>query len=127
MNLRYLFLISILVTACVFPSLALADESKEFKKYKALCDRGDAKACAVLGAMYYEGTGVTKDDAQAVALFRKACDGGSAPGCFNLGVMYEDGNGVTKDVAQAVAFYRKACDGRSPMGCSPSLMSAKRR
>jgi len=52
MNLRYLLLISTLVTACVFPRLALADESQEVKTYKAQCDRGDAGGCNNLGVMY---------------------------------------------------------------------------
>jgi len=52
MNLRYLLLISTLVTACVFPSLALADESQQVKTYKALCDRGVASGCHNLGVMY---------------------------------------------------------------------------
>jgi len=52
MNLRYLFLISILVTACVFPGLALADESQEVKTYRAQCDKGDAAGCFNLGVNY---------------------------------------------------------------------------
>jgi len=81
MKLRFLCVVISLLTACVFPSLALADESQEVKTYKAQCDQGRALACAVLGAMYDEGTGVKKDVAQAVAFYRKACDGRSPMGC----------------------------------------------
>jgi len=58
MKLRYLFLISTPVTACVFPSLALADAFQEVKTYRAQCDRGEAAGCFNLGLMYYEGKSV---------------------------------------------------------------------
>jgi len=80
MNLRYLLLISILVTACVFPGLALADESQEVKNYIAQCDKGEAIECNNLSAMYGKGEGVTQDSVQAIKLYRKACDEGNATG-----------------------------------------------
>jgi len=58
MNLRYLLLISTLVTACVFSSCSRAGETtniKQPKDYKAQCDRGDTKACFSLGVLYQDG------------------------------------------------------------------------
>jgi len=130
MNLRYLLLISILVTACVFSSCSRAEEttnSKDPKVLKAQCDRGDAKACLSLGAMYNEGTGVTQDFAQAVEFYRKACDGGSALGCDNLGVRYELGMGVKQSNTDALNYYGKACDLKDENGCEYYARIKKKR
>jgi len=120
MNLRYLFLISILVTACVFSSCSRAEETTNIKgpkDYKAQCDRGDATGCFYLGVMYAEGKVVTQDNALAEAFFRKACDGGDALGCLVLGFWYEGDKHVTRDDTQAAAFFRKACDKGEALGC----------
>ena len=45
-------------------------------------EQGHAAAQANLGAMYEEGSGVPKDDQQAVAWFRKAAEQGSAIGQY---------------------------------------------
>ena len=127
MKLRYLLLITTLVTARVFPSLALADESHEVKTYRAQCDRGDAVACLVLGLMYAKGEGVTKDFTQAVALYRKACDGGAAVGCFNLGWMYHFGNGVKQSDTDALNYFGKACDLKDELGCENYARLKKKR
>jgi len=146
MKLRYLFVVISLLTACVFPSLALADESQVVKDYKARCDKGEAVACAALGLMYWKrcdegnalgcfdlgmmyanGKGVTKDSFQAVALFRKACDGGTAEGCHNLGVMYYKGAGVRQSDTDALNYFGKACDLKYEGGCEAYARMKKER
>jgi TPR repeat protein len=61
-----------------------------------------------LGGMYANGTGVDKNEAEAVRLARKAAEAGDAHGMSGLGVMYENGEGVTKDPAQALSWYQQA-------------------
>ncbi|MBM4127616.1 MAG: sel1 repeat family protein, partial [Nitrospira sp.] len=110
MNLRYLLLISSLLTACMFPSLSSA-QYPTAERLKAQCDRDNAFDCFSLGLMYEDGRGVEQDLFEAEKLFRKACDKGLARGCSSLGWMYETGTGVTQDLFQATEFYRKACAG----------------
>jgi TPR repeat protein len=63
-----------------------------------------------LGICYAQGTGVPKDEAEAVQWCRKAADLGNALGMYNLGVCYYNGIGVPKDEAEAIKWYRKAAD-----------------
>ena len=88
-----------------------------FKELTTQCHQGNAEACLVLGFMYDEGKGVTRDVFKAVELYRKACDGKNATGCFNLGNMYRTGDGVRQSVEDALTFYGKACDLKDKDGC----------
>ncbi len=54
--------------------------------------------------MYGRGTGVPKDDVEAVKWFRKAAEQGEAPAQWNLGVMYTFGKGVPEDYVEACAW-----------------------
>ena len=60
--------------------------------------------------MYFEGRGVSQDDAQAAAWYRKAAEQGYAEAQSNLGEMYVKGQGVPQDYEQAVAWTRKAAE-----------------
>jgi len=73
-------------------------------------NKGDAKAQAMLGAVYAEGRGVPQDHKQAVSWFRKAAEQGDAKAQAYLGVAYYEGQGVPQDYKQAVSWYRKAAD-----------------
>jgi TPR repeat protein len=63
-----------------------------------------------LGSCYYYGTGVTKDEVEAVKWFRKAAGQEYAGAQYNLGVCCQLGTGVTKDEQEAVKWYRKAAE-----------------
>ncbi len=102
---KFIFLTLILSLFCCNHK----QESKQEKIRKA-AEHGDAKAQFNLGNMYYEGKGVTKDDAQAAAWYRKAAEQGDANAQNNLGMMYDIGLGVTKDYAQAAVWFRKAAE-----------------
>jgi hypothetical protein len=69
---------------------------------------GNATAMANLGWMYANGTGVEKDDAEAVRWYRKAADKGEATAVANLGWRYANGQGVAKDPRQAAEWVFKA-------------------
>ena len=71
-------------------------------------DQGDARAQAMLGAMYKYGEGVKKDYAQALIWLQKAADQGIASAQLNLGTMYADGEGVAKDLGKAIEWTQKA-------------------
>jgi TPR repeat protein len=86
------------------------DYATAFIGFKKLAERGDALAQYSLGVMYANGTGVPKDDQQAVSWYRKSAEQGNAMAQSNLGVMYDEGTGVPKNYQQAVSWYRKAAE-----------------
>jgi hypothetical protein len=81
--------------------------------YRKAADQGDADAQNNLGAMYGNGEGVAKDDAEAVKWFRKAADQGNASAQLNLGMRYDNGWGVAEN---------DRCDGtgRPPIRATPT-------
>jgi TPR repeat protein len=83
-----------------------------------LCNKGDAKACNVVGAMYATGlAGVKADQAQALNYFQKSCNGGHGIGCANLANQYYSGLGVATDQAKAAQVYQRSCDLGAVTGC----------
>jgi uncharacterized protein len=74
-----------------------------------LAEQGNARAEALLGSMYDEGKGVSRDDGQALKWYRSAADKGNAMGQYGLGVFLMDGRGGEKpDIPQATELFRKA-------------------
>jgi hypothetical protein len=69
-----------------------------------------------LAAMYAQGSGVPKDDGEAVRWFRKAADAGDRFGMDGLGQVYANGRGVPKDDGEAVRWFQKAADAGNPSG-----------
>ena len=55
-----------------------------------------------LGLAYYNGMGVARDKAKAMALYKKACIGGEMTGCYDLGVCDQVGCGVARDEAKGI-------------------------
>ena len=60
--------------------------------------------------MYSHGSGVPKDDGEAVNWYRKAAGRDDIGGRLNLGFMYENGRGVHRDYVAALRWYRRAAD-----------------
>jgi len=73
-----------------------------------LAAAGEPKAQYALGRRYFNGEGVSQDDAQAAVWFHKAAEQGDADAQNFLGDAYGKGEGVPQDFAQMVAWYRKA-------------------
>ena len=74
------------------------------------------KSAYYLGLMYYKGTGVPRNVAEAARQFRKAADGGYADAQFELGSLYAKGDGVIpQDKQAALNWYMKAADGGNSM------------
>ena len=71
-------------------------------RLSAKAEKGDGVAQWNLGCCYYEGWGVTRDDAEAVDWFRKAAAKNCAGAQYNLGECYYGGLGVAKDYVEAV-------------------------
>ena len=63
-----------------------------------------------LGIALQNGTGVPKDENEAVSLYRKAAEAGSDSAMQSLGWCYQWGSGVTKDIETAVRWYNQAAE-----------------
>jgi len=63
---------------------------------------------AKIGLMYFNGEGVTENDAEAVKWFRKAAEQGDALAQKNLGVMYVTGEGVPVNNVKAYMWWALA-------------------
>src|SRR5215470_9401223 len=88
------------------PSTIDAANSWDYKIVRPLADQGDARAENQLGNMYFIGSDVPQDCAEAVNWYRKAAEQGYALAQFHLGLMYDEGGqGVPEDRAEAVNWY----------------------
>ena len=92
-------------------SLAEGDvEATRLAEDRQAAEQGDAGAQIRLGARYYFGDGVTKDEAEAVRWFRLAAEQGDADAQTSLGLMYAEGRGVLQDEAEAARWLRLAAE-----------------
>ena len=58
----------------------------------------------------WNGTGVPKNEAEAVRLYRQAADQGHAPSQASLGLAYDLGRGIGQSYAEALKWYRRATE-----------------
>ncbi|MEF3366529.1 tetratricopeptide repeat protein [Methylocystis sp. 9N] len=78
------------------------DFAAAFKQLKPLADKGDARAQADLGVMYFAGKGVAADPKEALKWTRRAAEQGSPSAQFNLGSIYLEGQIVLRDAKEAM-------------------------
>ena len=79
-----------------------------------LAQLGDPKAQQVLGVMYQNGQGITKNSQEALNWFRLAAASGNEAALYPLGLMYATGAGVVRDDVQALKWYRLAAQRGQP-------------
>jgi TPR repeat protein len=82
----------------------------EFERRLRAANFGDTEEQVTLGVMYYHGSGVDRDDVQALKWFRRAAAEGSAAARNNLGLMYLQGRGVPKDWAEGLRLIKGAAE-----------------
>ena len=101
----------VLLFICFFPTMAVAQVG-QFKLEQVLQDAnaGDISACAYLGKMYYEGTGVAQNYNEAFKWFQKAADNGVTDAYTWLGGMYYNGQGVAQNYEKAFLWTKKAAE-----------------
>ena len=101
----------VLLFICFFPTMAVA-QVDQFKLKQVLQDAnaGDISACAYLGKMYYEGTGVAQNYNEAFKWYQKAADNGGTGAYVGLGVMYYNGQGVAQNYEKAFLWTKKAAE-----------------
>ncbi|PJI36795.1 hypothetical protein CTI14_72345, partial [Methylobacterium radiotolerans] len=61
-------------------------------------------------ALYENGQGVKRQQAEAFRLYRQAGEGGNVV-ALNLAALYENGQGVKRQQAEAFRLYRQAGEG----------------
>ncbi len=71
-------------------------------EFRMAAERGDARAQCILGDLYYNGIGVTKDYAESLNWYKKAAEQDDVKAQTNLGFMYKNGVGVKKNSAEAL-------------------------
>src|SRR5665647_1088542 len=71
---------------------------------------GDADAQLHTGNLFFKGTEVAQDYAEAAKWYRLAARQGRAQAQFNLGMMYDTGLGVAQNHPEAARWYRLAAD-----------------
>jgi TPR repeat protein len=67
---------------------------KMIEECKRAAEAGDAMAQYNLGQFYYNGTGVTVDQREAIKWYTRAAEGRFRDAQFNLGLCYRNGTGV---------------------------------
>jgi uncharacterized protein len=83
------------------PRTADRSEAAYVRRMKALAQRGDAHAHAILGFMYANGRGVPQSYDVAVDWYGQSAAQGDPTGQYLLGLMYDKGFGVTPNVVLA--------------------------
>lgn len=79
-----------------------SDFEKGIKWLKKCVDNAYAPAQNVMGMLYEQGKGITKDEIEAAAWYTKAAHQGFAEGATNLGKLYYRGSGVEQDYKDAL-------------------------
>jgi TPR repeat protein len=78
--------------------------------YRALAEKGSARAQFQIGQLYRSGKGVPHDDAEALRWFRRAAEQGESHAEANVGAMYAFGLGVSPNDVEAVKWLRRGAD-----------------
>jgi TPR repeat protein len=79
-------------------------------KLEKLALEGDSRAQSVLGSLYRDGRGITKDEQTAMLWYRKAAEQGNASAMLNIAKMYLDGIGMPKNNQLFVTWLRMAAE-----------------
>lgn len=72
--------------------------------------QGDPGSQFQLGALFYQGLGVTRDYNEAERWYQRSADNGNADAQYSLGNMYLMGKGVEQNDQKAMYWYKKAAN-----------------
>ncbi|EKS32662.1 tetratricopeptide repeat protein [Afipia clevelandensis] len=84
--------------------------------FKKSADKGYAPAQTVLGILYEQGLGVTKDQELARRLLQRATDQADTIGLIDLARKYLARTGIERDDAKAFSLMMKAAEENDPVG-----------
>lgn len=77
--------------------------------------KGDPQAYTLIGRIYAEGTGVSRDPVKAAEAYDKAAALGDVPGMVSLAVMLAAGKGVEKNRDKAAELFERAAQTGDPL------------
>ncbi len=86
------------------------EPKSEFEQLRPLATQGDQEAQYKLGGLYYSGSNVKQDYAQAALWYRRAAQQGNVDAQFSLGNMFLMGEGIEQDDNQAAHWYELAAE-----------------
>lgn len=89
-------------------ALQAGDFAEARATFTPLATAGNGNAQFMLGVMFENGLGTTKDPGAAASWYEKAAAAGVASAQYNLGIFYQLGTGVPRDPAFALKFHGMA-------------------
>jgi uncharacterized protein len=87
-----------------------SDFVKAFSLTQPIAENGNSAAQFLLGVMYTNGEGVTRDHKQAYIWYKKAAEQGRGAAQYNLGMMHIKGDGIPLNYNIAAEWFRKAAE-----------------
>jgi TPR repeat protein len=81
-----------------------------FKKLKVLAEKNDDRAQSLLGYMYLNGTGTTKNGREAVKWYKKSAAANNIFAHSEIGRLYHAGDFVPQSFSKAGFHYKKCAD-----------------
>jgi TPR repeat protein len=88
-----------------------SSESTDIERIKANAAKGSIEQEIALGSAFMNGSGIEKDQRQAVYWYQKAADAGSPVAESEVGYFYATGLGVPRDTVRALHWFQLAADG----------------
>lgn len=86
------------------------DYNKAFSIFKPLADNGYMHAQLLLGYMYTDGLGVSKNKSKGISFFEKAASQGSSDAQYTLGEIFRTGDGTSKNLKRAFQYHLEAAN-----------------
>jgi TPR repeat protein len=87
-----------------------AEEADFLQSLRRLAYGGNAQIMGLLGRLYATGSGVVRDDTEAVLWYRRGAEAGNAAAMTALGTMALEGRGMPRDAQEGVRWLRAAAD-----------------
>lgn len=85
--------------------------SPDISRLQADAERGFIKQEIELGAAYFTGQGVNRDEKRAAYWYEKAANAGDPAAQLEIGTFYQTGVGVQRDPVQAVRWFQRSAAG----------------
>jgi TPR repeat protein len=93
------------------------DPAKAATYYRIACDADDTAGCTILADLFFDGTGVKKDESEGMRLLRHACKQGDCSGLAFRLVESE----VPAEHDEALAHFESICDDAAHIDISRAL------
>ena len=94
-----------------------SDANLSFAKFQSACDEKHFRACAMVGAMAYEGKGTAKNLNLAKENLKISCENGVMKSCLFLGEIYILGDLKSRNYTQSYKYLKIACENGIARAC----------